>query len=171
MIIRLTEKLRRKIKAPKLEYHRPVADNPFSDWTSHLFTAKRVQYIIFTHSISLYSVVMYGKGIADESSYTSRVLDELCEFMIDDRREHIYRLRIAPAAATVQFSKTGDKRVLGSINDMVFLAKVNMIEGNLPPYDVSFKLNDTPFSMLDYHIPAKIIDNLFIESIREKIQK
>jgi len=169
MIIRLTEKLRRKIKAPKLEYHRPVADNPFSDWTSHLFTADRVQYIILTHSVSLYSVVMYGKGIADDSTYTSRVLDALREFMIDDQREHMYRLRIAPLISTIKFSKTGDRRVLGSINDMVFLAKVNMIEGNLSPYDVSFKLNETPFSMLDYNYPAKEIDNLFIESIREKI--
>ncbi len=106
MIIRLTDKLRRKLKAPQLTLHKNEQNNPFIDWTSHLFI----------------------------------------------------------------FSKTNDRRVLGSINDMIFQAKVRMIEGNLSPYDVSFELNTAPFSMFDYDNPSKRLDKLFADSIRAKSQ-
>ena len=38
MIIRLTQKLATKIKAGKLG-EMPLGENPFADWSCHLFTA------------------------------------------------------------------------------------------------------------------------------------
>lgn len=168
MIIRLTDKLRRKLKMPQLSLRKNDDNNPFIDWTSHLFTADRTQFIIFSNTFSLYSVVLYGRGIVDENAFIKRSLDALREFMEDDLRGFLYKRRISPHTNRIIFSKTTDRRVLGSLNDMIFQAKVRMIKGNLSPYDVSFELNTIPFSMFDYDNPGKRLDKLFAESIRAK---
>jgi hypothetical protein len=146
-------------------------NNPFIDWTSHLFTAERTQFIIFSHTFSLYSVVLYGKGIIDEDTFIRRSLDTLREFMEDDHRGFLYKRRIAPYTNRIIFSKTTDRRVLGSLNDMIYQAKVRLVEWNLSPNDVSFELNTIPFSMFNYDNPGKKLDELFAESIRAKSYK
>jgi hypothetical protein len=55
MIFRLTHKLAKKIRIAPLQ-NLPPDRNPFIDWTAHLFTAERVQYLIVTNTTSLYSL-------------------------------------------------------------------------------------------------------------------
>ena len=47
----------------------PPPDDPLTDWSSHLFVAGRVQYILLSHTGSLYSAVMYGRGITDVDGF------------------------------------------------------------------------------------------------------
>ena len=47
MILRLSQKLNAKIKAGKLS-EAPLDENPYADWSCHLFTADRTQYIMGT---------------------------------------------------------------------------------------------------------------------------
>jgi len=72
MILRLSQKLNTKIKGGSLG-ETPLDDDPYVDWSSHLFTADRTQYTIIANTKSLYSTVMYGKGITDDSRYIERV--------------------------------------------------------------------------------------------------
>ena len=67
MILRLSQKLNTKIKAGTLKAM-PLDDNPYADWSCHLFTADRTQYIIMSNTKSLYSCVMYGKGITEDKA-------------------------------------------------------------------------------------------------------
>ena len=49
MIFRLSRKLAQKLKVtPKVCI--PLDPNPFADWSAHLFTVDRAQYIILTNS-------------------------------------------------------------------------------------------------------------------------
>ncbi len=50
MILRLSQKLSTKIKAGKLA-EMPLGDNPYADWSCHLFTACRTQYIILCNTL------------------------------------------------------------------------------------------------------------------------
>jgi hypothetical protein len=59
MILRLSQKLTTKIKAGTLKAM-PLDDNPYADWSCHLFTADRTQYIIVSNTASPYSCVLYG---------------------------------------------------------------------------------------------------------------
>ena len=86
MILRLSQKLNKKLKAGKLS-SMPLDENPYTDWSCHLFTADRVQYIIMSNTKSLYSCVMHGKGITDASRFTARALSTIREFMEDDGQE------------------------------------------------------------------------------------
>jgi hypothetical protein len=83
MILRLSQKLNTKIKAGTLKAL-PLDNNPFADWSSHLFKADRTQDILISNTPSLYSCVLYGKGITNDSVFIERVLSSLREFMEDD---------------------------------------------------------------------------------------
>ena len=90
MILRLSQKLNTKIKAGKLA-ETPLDENPYADWSCHLFTADRTQYIILSNTPSLYSCVMYGKGITDDGRFIERALSTIREFMEDDGQAFVYQ--------------------------------------------------------------------------------
>ena len=50
MILRLSQKLNAKIKAGTL-IAIPLDDNPYADWSCHLFTADRTRYIIMGRNL------------------------------------------------------------------------------------------------------------------------
>ncbi|MBC8871327.1 MAG: hypothetical protein H8E44_18025 [Planctomycetes bacterium] len=159
MIFRLSQKLAKKLKAGNAKTL-PLDDNPYADWSSHLFTADRTQYIIVTNTQALYSVVMFGKGITGDSRFIERVLSTIREFMEDDGQAFVYQRFIAPASGSIQFSKPLNRSVIGSMNDMIQQAEYYLTAGDLSPYDLGFMLNDTPMSAISYQNPRKALKAL-----------
>ena len=147
MILRLTQTLNTKIKAGTLKAM-PLDENPYADWSCRLFTADRTQYIITTNTKSLYSCVMYGAGITDDGTFIKRVLDNLREFTEDDGQAFAYQRFIAPSSATVSFAKALNRSVTGSMNDLIGHAKYWLETDEFSPFDIGFKLNETPMSAL-----------------------
>ena len=154
MIFRLTLKLAKKIGIAPLPVI-PYDDNRNSilDWNAHLFTAQRTQYIILTNTASLYSIVMYGRGITNDKNFIRKALSNMEEFMIMDGNQVIYENHIEPESQITYFSKIIDRRVLGSMNDLIFQAKFYLSEGQKSLFDVSLMLNKTPMSYLNYSNP------------------
>ena len=159
MIISLSQKLAKKLKLGTLP-SMPPEESPYTDWSAHLFTADRTQYIILTNTLSLYSVVMYGKGITDDSRFIEHALRTIREFMEDDGLAFVYQRFIAPASETVSFAKALDRSVTGSMNDLVYHAKMRLTEGGLSPHGVGFKLNEIPMSALRYQNPREVFKSL-----------
>ena len=147
MILRLSQKLSTKIKAGKLG-EKPQHENPYADWSCHLFTADRTQYIIMSNTASLYSCVMFGKGITDDSRFIERVLCTIREFMEDDGQAFAYQRFIAQASGTVSFAKALNRSVTGSMNDLIKFAKHWLVEDDISPHDLGFKLNAILLSAL-----------------------
>ena len=58
MIIRLSQKLAKKLHETALP-SAPLDENPYADWSAHLFTVARTQYIIFANTKSL----QIGEGV------------------------------------------------------------------------------------------------------------
>ena len=141
----------------------PLDPNPFADWSGHLFTADRTQFVILTNTASLYSTVFHGRGIPSESPFIERALSSLRELMEDDGLSFIYQRFIAPASGTVQFSKALNRSVTGSMNDLIFHAKMWLTEGELSPHDTAFKLNEIPFSPFKYRNPREVFTGLMSE--------
>jgi phosphoribosyl-ATP pyrophosphohydrolase len=159
MILRLSQKLNKKIKAGTLS-EKPLDDDPYADWSCHLFTADRMQYVIVTNTKSLYSTVMYGKGITDDSRFIDRVVSSLREFTESDGQAFVYQKFIAPSSATVSFAKALNRSVTGSMNDMIYHAQLWLIKEELSPFDVGFKLNEMPMSALGYANPKDAFKKL-----------
>lgn len=159
MLMRLSQKLATKIKT-KISESLPPDTNPFADWSASVFSANRVQYVLLTNSASLYTVVMPGHGVTSGQALVERGLARLHEFMAEDGLEFLYLRLIAPAAASVVFSKALNRSVTGSMNDLIFHAKVRLTEGGLSPHKTSFHLNDIPFSSLGYSKPREVFKSL-----------
>src|SRR5687768_2420129 len=104
MIFRLSQKLAKKVKTVPTQVLPPDA-NPYADWSGHLFTADRSQYIILMNTASLYSTVMHGRGIACDNELLKSALSRIWEFMSDDGQEFVYMRFIAPSTGSVYFSK------------------------------------------------------------------
>jgi hypothetical protein len=155
MIIRLSTKLAARLKVTPSKAL-PLDPNPFADWSSHIFTADRTQFVIVTNTSSLYSTVLYGRGTANDSHFIERALSSLREFMENDGLSLIYQRFIAPASSTVKFSKAINRSVTSSMNDLIIHAKMWLTEGELSPHDTAFKLNDIPFSSLKYQKPREV---------------
>lgn len=147
MILRLSQKLAKKIKAGKLA-EMPLSENPYADWSCHLFTADRTQYIILSNTASMYSCVMYGKGITDDSRFIERALTTIREFMEDDGEQFAYRKHIKSDAESVSFAKALNRSVTGSMNELILSAEMYLVEDDMAPHDVGFKLNGLLLSML-----------------------
>ena len=131
------------------------------DWSAHLFTAQRIQYIILTNTVSLYSMVMYGRGITNDKKFIQGVLSYMREFMTIDGNKFLFEKYIEPQGNEMFFSKIVDRQVMGSMNDLVFQAKVHLNMGKLSPSDVSFRLNESPMSYLNYSRSKDELQKLF----------
>lgn len=159
MIIRLTEKLGRKIGILPKELL-PMADDPYLDWSAHLFTAGRNQYIILTNTPSLYSIVMFGRGSKSGSTLQRNATREMWAHMRLDEYEFIYKLFIDPGISDIFWSKALNRSVTGSVNDFVKAARMLLLEERLSLFKVSDLLNDTPMSSLGYDCPSNVFRNL-----------
>jgi hypothetical protein len=147
LILRISHKLNAKIKAGPLP-QQPLDENPLADWSAHLFVADRTQYILLSHTRSLYSTVMYARGITDDGCFIERALSSLREFMQDDGQASVYHRLIAPASATVRFARALDRTVTGCMNELIVHATALLAGGELSPFDVGFQLNEVLLSAL-----------------------
>ncbi len=141
MILRLSQKLCNKIKAgasPTI----PLDENPFADWSAHLFLVGRTQYILLSNTKSLYSTVMTGQGISNDNRFIERALNSIREFMELDGQAAIYDRCIAPASGAVHFAKALNRTVTSTMNELVRFATGLLMEDELAPHDVGFKLNN-----------------------------
>jgi hypothetical protein len=153
MILRLSQKLAAKIKFGKLA-ELPLAENPLTDWSAHVFAAGRTQYIIVSNTATLYSMLLPGRGINDESELITRVFSNMADFLQEDGHALAYRRFIAPASGSVRFAKTLNRSVTGSMNELVRFATAWLSEDKTSPHEVGSRLNDVLLSAL---APSKAI--------------
>jgi hypothetical protein len=154
MIFRISQKLGQKMKVGPVE-HRPLDANALADWSAHLFTAGRVNHVILTNTRSLYSVLMLGRGITNQSQFVERALACIEEFMAEEGQGSVFKRLIAPAAASIRFSTALNRSVVGSINDSVHIAKMMLTEDKLSLHEAASMLNQMPMSYLDYDNPRE----------------
>ncbi len=162
MIIRVTAKLAKKLHIVPGE-SLPADENPFADWSSHLFTVDRTQYILISNTTSLYSMIMYGRGITNDWQFLDHITSYIGEFLRDNGYEFIFERLIVPSMGSVAFSKALNRSVTGSMTDMVFLAKVHLVERAAALYDVSQWLNQVPMSSLEHGCAKDAFQALGIE--------
>lgn len=164
MIFRLTAKLAKKIGLDPL----PVlpcdkGKYPLLDWNAHLFTVQRTQYILVTNTESLYSLIMPGRGITTDWQFIQSVRTVLQAFMAG-QGNHLRVAKDLPwQDRDTFFSKITDRRILGSMNDLIFQSKFRLEEGQQTSFDVSFYLNETPMSYLKYRSPKDVFHQLLLQ--------
>jgi hypothetical protein len=152
MIVRLTAKLGKKIGSVPTQTL-AADENPFADWVGHLFTARRVQYIIVSNSASLYSIILRGQGITDDCVFIERAKETMDQFMREDGLEFIFYRLVVPHLGIIRYSKVGNRQVLGSMNDLIRSAQFFLTERQASPFETALMINQTPLSCLQYNYP------------------
>lgn len=141
MIFRLSQRLNQNINTGTLDAL-PLHQNPFADWSCHIFPAIRRQYILLSNTKSLYSCVMPAKGVTNQTQFAENAMNCIRDFTADDANQWAYRKFIAPEIETVQFAKSLNRSVTSSMNQLVDCAQGLLIECQMSPHEVGFKLND-----------------------------
>ena len=159
MIFRISAKLGKKIHLD-FDQSLPPNTNPFLDWSAHLFTADRAQYILITNTASLDSMVMYGKGVTKESPFLGDAIAAMGDVMNADRFATVLERVIAPAAHTTALAKRQNRSVIGSMNDLVYQAKFCLSDQELSPYRLSSLLNNVLMSYIDYQPPREAFQRM-----------
>lgn len=159
MIIRLSGKLGDKIDANP-DDKLPPHENPYLDWSGHLFRAPRKQYILITNTASLYSIIIEGRGIIDGDLLREKIVGEWETMLDEDGFQSIFKHHIKPAVGEYSFSKALNRTVIGSMNDLVRLAESRLGKQGYTPHETAIKLNETPFSYLDYGYPREAFQEL-----------
>ena len=149
MIFRLSQKLNTKIKAGTLPAL-PLDENPFADWSAGLFLVGRTQYILLSNTKSLYSTVLAGKGVTNDSDFIESALSSIREFMEADGQQGVYERFVVPVSGSVQFAKALDRSVTGSMNDMTKHAAYWLASGETSPFDIGSRLKEIPMSALKH---------------------
>jgi hypothetical protein len=168
MILRFFQKLSTRLKAGTLK-PLPMDDAPIADWTSHLFFFERTPYILVSNTKTLYSTVLFAKGITDDSVFIVRVMNHLREFMEADGVAFAYDRFISPRTGLIRFASTFSRSVTGSMNELVNYAKVFLADEETSPFDLGFRLNDTLLSVAvsghhrDYGKPRDAFQALIAE--------
>jgi len=136
--------------------------NPLLDWNANLFTVQHTQYVILTNTSSLYSLIMYGKGILDERKFIRKLFTDMNVFMLMSKNESLFNDVIGPERRKILFSMISNKRVMESMNDLVHLAKFHLGEDRQTLFGTSVLLNETPMSYLNDSSPKEEFQKLYL---------
>ena len=161
MLMKLTSKLSNKLKLGQL----PLVDDdpgPYLEWYAHLFTANRIQYILTTESKSLFSIVMYGRGISDDNIFIKRWLEQMRALLSSSDYRLIYDRIIALNIGQIEFSRTNSKSILGSMNDMIRLLKTMLSIKDYSLSEMGSLINESIYSTIEYKRPCDIFSSMRI---------
>ena len=116
MVFRLTKKLSEKLHLGKLARTETPEDG--STWHANLFRASGVQYIVLTESLTLYSLLISGRGIVDGAAF-ARIARQIVGAKFEEERwSHLLGNRVAFDTEEPIFLAAQDRSVIASINEI-----------------------------------------------------
>ena len=135
------------------------AQNQKNTWFAHVFFIGRLKCLVLTHGASLFSAVKEGYKRVDMASP-----EELVRSMIG---EALYLVGAPPEAIKkgldeiqeISYAKTSDRRITGSMNDMLKIYKYERDPRCPSGWDYPTaicRVNHIPMSMLKYGYPAEV---------------
>ncbi|MBM9549210.1 hypothetical protein JWG40_19465 [Leptospira sp. 201903074] len=159
MILRLTKRVQDNFKLKNLK---PIPEsNLENEWYVNTFTAGRLKYYLVTHAETLFSVIFRGAGIRTEEEFLDRILEEWKHQLEGECLPTVIGNLLAPMSKEIYITTTLNRRVLGSMTDMIqmtkFILKDEPNGDESSPFAHSKFLNKTPFSYLGMDTPTKRI--------------
>ncbi len=142
MILRLSQKLARKTRVSQLA-ELSLDENPFADWSYHVFNVGRTQFLIVTNTRSLYSCLLPGAGITNGDVLIERSVSAIREFLEHDQQPLALNKLAVVSASSPHFAKALSRSVTGSMNDLIFGAKLLLGDG-VDRLEAASRLNETP---------------------------
>jgi hypothetical protein len=128
---------------------RPTApSNPYADWSVHQFTFSRYRFLVAVNTRSLLPVVMPSRGITDGPTFVRTVLQNIESHLRDTGWGNLADKYLLPEMGAVALAPIESRSLLGSINEMVYFARVEMNAG-LSPDEASVRMREIPMTYLE----------------------
>jgi len=153
LTLRLTQKLAASLRVP-LQKDAAPATNPCADWCCHKFTANRCRYFLVTNASTFYSVVLRAQGMGSRSAFIDGIIACLRSYLEGAGHLFVFTQLIAPASTEVQFVPVSDRRILGVMNDYIYMSKFYLED--LSPAQTSDRLNECPTGPLGMMHPSEV---------------
>jgi len=156
MIIQATKKLQDFLSIKENEV--PMGKNAMDLWHGNIFMIGRRKCLLLTHNESYYSVLIYGvtkKQMKDLSTVVKKFLQELLRIDGFTLKQIV---KMSESVESIEYAKTSDKKVLGVMNDMIFMLKYyNMTEDEL---SLAHRINHTPYKRKEFYYPVEMLKHL-----------
>jgi hypothetical protein len=155
MTIRISGVVMEKLGTPVTGTAAPE-ENPLCDWAIHLFRSQRHQYLLAVNTTSLFPVVLRGRGITSQASFLKVFLPALREQHRVAGLEEGFERLIGCSLQPVRWSKVGNRRVTGSMNEIIALAKFILEEADWNQHSITMaqlalELSGTILTFTAYH--------------------
>lgn len=162
LTLRLTNKVLKKLplsKSPILNL--PEHGDAFEDWYVNLFFFEKRKHLIFTHAGSLVSFVTAGVYKKDMEDLEKIFRQGFMRFLVFHKfdEEDIGMLQLA--LNVTRFAKTIDRRVMGSMLDMVQCYQSHIIDAyrhnEITPEEYAlYRMNQNLLSVINYQYPIEV---------------
>jgi hypothetical protein len=154
LVIHCTQKLLAEIPDRFID---PSASG--TGWHANLLRIERRKCVLFTHNVTLYLVFVPGLR-KPEFEYLNAVFGQrLFKALLWDEFSQTQIERMLEACREIRFTRSSNRSVLGSMNDMRFQIGAHLEhEGGLTCVDLArlhHELNRTPFSAIGYGYPVE----------------
>jgi len=151
IIFRCTQKLLTELHFNKQNLKDP-GEGFLGSWFANLFRIERRKCVLFTNDRTLYSVLLYGLKKPDFDALGQRFTSGLLANLKNDGFPPEQVASIGMTCQKVSWGVTNNRRVLGSMNDMILTTKY-MVAVYRQPIEqeiaqLNHELNRTPMSML-----------------------
>jgi hypothetical protein len=153
LTLRLTKKLAASLRIPLVLAPHPPA-NPCADWCCTRFIASRHSYLLLTNTTTYFSTVLPAQGLTNEAAFNRGTISGLRRYLTLAGHEFTFDRYIGPEIFQVLFRSVNDRRILGVMNEFVFMAKYYLLD--LSPAETSDRLNDCPVGPLGGKFPRDV---------------
>jgi hypothetical protein len=148
MMLRATQKIKEKIKLKNWDEEPAGEEVSFlSEWFVNLFLIGRKKYFIFSESNTLYSIILPNQDIGSRKDLEHTATDVV--FSLVKHRDLPISL-FEETCSKVSILKTNNRRIVGSQNDLIFMAQVEYAYNDICDFT---KINSSPMKMLNYATP------------------
>jgi len=158
MRIRCTKKLATKIKVdlPDLTDEAPLS----SEWNANLIRHEGVQYIVALDSGTLATVLFPGKGIVSANDLADAMRFAIMKMF--KRNGWLFTLGryVDFDQSQAEILPTAEKRVLGSLTEMVRLIKGDLEYGDRDIDAIINQVNQARMSLIGMNAPKWLLDDL-----------
>ena len=164
-LIQCTQKLLAKLDSSDVDSVKE-ATSILGDWHANLLCIERRNCILFTNDLTLYSIFL--PKIVKE--HFQKLAEAFTKTLVLNLEAEALGQHIEPIIGEYKnkliFTKSSNRSVLGSMNDIVHMVKIMILaDGGLDHCDylkLNKTINRTPFKSIKYHYPIECLTQLLM---------